>query len=77
MVPGLGLYLKEIFFERYHVKLAVEDEKKELAKQKLLAKGKPVPQETEPNQVIICAIFESLWKLIFALDIYLICVVVA
>lgn len=51
MVPGLGLYLNEIFFERYHVKLNLENERKELANQKLIAKGRPIPIEAEPNQV--------------------------
>lgn len=51
MVPGLGLYLKEIFFERYHVKIDVENERKMMANQKLLEKGKPLPAETEPNKV--------------------------
>ena len=52
MVPGMGLYLKEIFFERYHVKLAIEEERKELANKNLIAKGKPIPPECELNQVI-------------------------
>lgn len=42
MAPGLGLYLKELFFERYHVKLDVENDRNERMKQNLIAKGKPV-----------------------------------
>jgi hypothetical protein len=41
MVPGLGLYLKELFFERYHVKLEFENEKNVTTKKKLTDKGKP------------------------------------
>lgn len=38
MVPGLGLYLDELFFEKYNLKLKYDEEKKEkslLKKQKL------------------------------------------
>ena len=45
MVPGLGLYLKELFFDRYHVKLDMENEKQDLAKQKLMSKSAAVSDE--------------------------------
>lgn len=39
MVPGLGLYLKELFWDRYHAKLDCENEKNDKIRQKLIEKA--------------------------------------
>ena len=34
MVPGLGLFLYELFFDRYHTKLDCEDERLDVSKKR-------------------------------------------
>jgi tRNA U38,U39,U40 pseudouridine synthase TruA len=56
MVPGLGLYLDELFFEKYNLKLKYESEKREKAalnKQKRAEGSASADQEEEKEDTSI------------------------
>lgn len=53
MVPGLGLFLYELFFDRYHTKLECEDERLDVSKkrkaEKMEEKSTANASEEEPK----------------------------
>jgi hypothetical protein len=53
MVPGLGLYLDELFFEKYNLKLKYDDEKRERAALNKQRRGESGAQEEEKEDTSI------------------------
>lgn len=50
MVPGLGLYLDELFFEKYNLKLKYEDEKRERSNAKKLKQIEEIPSNADEDK---------------------------
>ena len=55
MVPGLGLFLYELFFDRYHTKLDCEDERLDVSKKRKAEKmdEKSTANESEEEPKIV------------------------